>query len=161
MSATAAPDWREVLRPGGRWSALVVTGSGPAQAARCATGLAYLALPYAGEVALRHSWRMERSVRLQAEAAMAAAALMREGCHVICPVLQRASIAAVAGLAGLEVDLLDDPVWTQMACALRNGVRLMVVPDVRGWDRCPAIWGDVTWALDRNMPVHLYAGGAG
>jgi hypothetical protein len=159
MSAAAAPDWREVLRPGGVWSALVTCGSSPARAARHAAGPAYLALPYATEVALRGDWRLDRSVRLEVRGLAEVARLWAAGCTALCPAVQRAGIAAVAGVVGLAVDPLDDAAWSPLALALRGACRLVVVPDLRGWDRCPQVWADVCWALDHNMPVHVYAGG--
>lgn len=151
-------DWRAVLAPRGRWSGLVTAGSSAARAARHAAGLAYLAVPYQAEVALRGDWRLERSARLEVEAGVEAARLLECGCFAICPVLERAAIARVAGIAGLAMDLLADPAWSEMAVRMRRVAALMVVPALQGWDRCPAIRTDVAWALEHNMPVHVYAG---
>jgi hypothetical protein len=154
-------DWRAVLAPGGRWSGLVTTGSSAARAARHAAGLAYLAAPYAAEVALRGVWRPDRSVRVQMRAEIELSRLWQAGCVAVCPVVQRAGMAEVAGLAGLTVDPLDDAAWAPLAEVLRGAARLIVVPELRGWDRCRAVWADVTWALERNVPVHVYAERAG
>jgi hypothetical protein len=154
-------DWRAVLAPGGRWSPLVTAGSSAARVARTPAGLAYLAAPYATEVALRGDWRMERSVRMVTLASIEMARLLRAGIIAVCPTVQRAEMAQVARLAGIVLDPLTDPVWADLATALRNAARLVVVPAIQGWDRCPAVWADVIWALERNMPVHVYAERAG
>jgi hypothetical protein len=157
MAPRADMDWRAVLAPGGEWAPLVTGGSSPARVGRSAVGLVYLAAPYAGEVALRGGWRLERSVRFVTLAAIEMARLMRAGCVAVCPVLQRAEMAHVAGLAGLEVDPLADRDWDDLTDRLRCAAGLLVVPQMQGWDRCPEVWADVQWALARNMPVHIYA----
>jgi hypothetical protein len=157
MATGAQMDWRAVLAPGGRWSPLVTAGSSPARAARHAVGLAYLAAPYAREVALRGDWRLERSVRMEMLAEIELARLWQAGCVAVCPAVQRAGMAGVAGMAGLTVDPLDDAAWEPLATPLRHAARLVVVPALQGWDRCPAVWADVQWALSCNVPVHVYA----
>lgn len=154
-------DWREVLAPRGRWSALVTAGSSPARVRRQAVGLAYLAVPYATEVALRGVWRMERSVRLLTEASLEIARLAAQGVAVACPNAARAEICQAGPLAGVVLDPLDDPVWQQLADVQRHAACLLVVPALSGWDRCPAIRADVAWALAHNRPVHVYAEAAG
>lgn len=161
MAQLAEMDWRAVLAPKGRFSALVTAGSSPARAARHAMGLAYLAAPYAGEVALRGDWRFDRSVRILSLVAIEMARLLKAGCVSVCPVLQRAEMAQVGRLAGVDVDPLADPDWPGMAVVLRNACGLVVVPAVQGWDRCPAVWSDVVWAIEHDVPVHVYAERAG
>lgn len=154
-------DWPAVLAPGGRWSALVTAGSSPARVARHSVGLVYLAVPYAREVALKGSWRMERSVRLLTEASIEAARLAAQGCDTVCPVTSRAEMCQVAGLAGVQLDPLTDPAWDRLSRRLRAVAPLIVVPALRGWDRCPDIAADVAWALERTVPVHVYGERAG
>ncbi len=161
MARQAQMDWRAVLAPGGRWSALVTAGSSPARAARCASGQVYLAAPYAREVALRGDWRLERSVRMQMQAEIELARLWQAGCVAVCPAVQRAGMAEVAGLAGLTLDPLDDAAWAPLTEVLRQAARLIVVPAMQGWDRCPAVWADVVWALEHTVPVHVYGERAG
>lgn len=160
MAQGAAMDWRAVMAPGGRHSALVTTGSSPLRVARNAVGLAYLSAPYAGEVALRGDWRFDRSVRILTCVSREMLRLAKAGCYALSPVMQQAEMAQVAPLArqeGIEVDPLADPVWRELAVRMRQVCGLVVVPDLQGWDRCPAVRADVAWALERNVPVHLYA----
>lgn len=151
-------DWGAVLDPRGPASALVVTGSDAGRVARVCAGWAYLAVPYAGEVALKASWRLERSVRFVNLAGMAAAQLTEAGCDVLCPVIQRAVISHAAGLARVDLDPLRAEAWDRLADRMRGVASVVVVPDLQGWDRCRAIWADVAWALERDVPVHVYAG---
>lgn len=161
MASQSVINWPRLLAPGGAASALVVRGSSPARAARHCAGVAYLSVPYAGEVALRGEWRMERSVRLSALMSIELARLLRAGCVALCPALQRAELALAATLPIDAPGALDGAVWADVAVRLRNLAVLVVVPNIRGWDRCPGVWADVDWALQHNVPVHVYAERAG
>jgi hypothetical protein len=151
------PQWQDVLAPQGPWAGLVTAGSTPAGVARICVGLAYLAVPFAAEVQLRGVFRADRAVRLTARAEIEALRLWLAGCVAVCPALQRAGMAAVSGLVGAGVDALDDAAWADLSDRLRGAARVLVVPQVQGWDRCPAVLADVRWALSRNVPVHVYA----
>jgi hypothetical protein len=161
MTAQADLGWQVLLSPGGRWSGLVTAGSSAARAARHTVGVAYLAAPYQAEVAIRGEWRMDRSVRLVTLAAIEAARLLARGCVTVCPVLARAEMCQAGRLAGISLDPLSDPAWGDLSTRLRNVAGLVVVPDLPGWDRCPAILADVAWAVERTVPVHVYGEAAG
>ena len=67
----------------------------------------------------------------------------------------------VAGTVdGVVVDPLDHQFWAAWSEPFLVAARLVVVPSIGGWQRCPMVARDVQWALDHNVPVHLYAGAA-
>lgn len=158
----AAPDWPAILAPRGRWSALVQTGSTPALVARHAAARAvFLAAPYLSDVAIRQEWRVERSVRLGLMAAREVMRLRLLGVTALCPVVMQAAMCEAACLLpeGPEA-MMDRAGWDDWSAPMLGASNLIVVPDIQGWDRCPAILGQVASALGRNVAVHVYAGGA-
>jgi len=160
MAGELQMNWAAVMAPQGRWSGLVTVGSSAAEVGRHCSGLAYLAVPFAVEIDSQADWRGDRSVRMSALASIEMARLLRAGCVAVCPALQRAEIS-LASLLPIDAPEPPAPVpWEAVAAGLRNVSRLIVVPDLPGWNRCPEILGDVVWALAQGLPVHLYAGGA-
>lgn len=152
-------DWRPVLRPSGPWSTLVHSRSGPAVVAGRCPGIAYVACPYGEESKVRQAWRIERSVRVAAQAAIEVARLAVCGCTAICPVLSVAEISHARLLIGEDApDPLDARFWSGWSQPLFTASAVLVVPDISGWDRCPSVWRDLCQALAHNMPVHVYGG---
>lgn len=155
----AVLDWRAVLAPNGRYSALVHLGSSPAKVARHCSGLAYLAAPYSSEVTIRQSWRIERSARVETWALHERTRLLAAGVTSVCPTIDRAGMSYTAGMMqGGALDPMDADLWARWSQPMLNVSALIVVPEIDGWNRCPDVWAAVVWALDRNTPVHVYGG---
>jgi hypothetical protein len=148
------PAWREVLQPGGPWSPLVVTGSSPDRVSRHADGLVLLAAPYLAR--LRDTWRYEQSVRASVMASIEMARLAGCGVTAVAPALLIAEIAHARTLVEDAPDPLDHRLWSDWARPLQVAARLVVVPAIDGWDRCPLVWDSVRMALARNKAVHVY-----
>lgn len=153
---SAGQSWPALVQRG-RSAALVNLGADPARVARTCSGIAYVAAPYSGEVVLRRDWRLERSVRLSTLAALETARLVRAGVVAVCPALMRAEMANVAGIDGAGLDPLDAELWGRQRRVLLAAADLVVVPALRGWDRCPDVLADVAEALARTTRVFLYA----
>lgn len=149
-------DWRPVLAPGGAWSALVHAGSSPALAARHCAGFAYLSVPYHDGSQIRQAWRIERSVRIAMCASIEEARLAEAGITAICPAVNRAGIAHAAALIDDPPQPLDARFWAAWSQPILTAARLLVVPGIDGWDRCPTVWRELRFALRHNMPVHVY-----
>lgn len=149
------PDWGPVLARDGRWSALVRTGSRPRLVPR--GGIAFLAAPWLGEVSIKQEFRPRRGVQMEHVVAREMLRLMSAGVTAICPVLLQSAMTWASPLVSGSVDPLDSAAWEAWARPFLNTASVVVVPDVQGWDRCPAVWSQVSWALERNVPVHVYA----
>jgi len=150
------PDWPAVLARGGRWSALVRAASRPAAVPQ--GGLAFLAAPYLAEVSIRAEWRADRAARMGMAIARELIRLRAHGVTAVCPVLIQDWMMTAAPLAhGLVVGQSRED-WEAWARPMLHASQVLVVPDLQGWDRCPTIRAQVGWALDHNLPVHVYAG---
>lgn len=158
LPAEGRIDWRPVLAPAGRWSALVRAGSSPAEAARHCAGFAYLSVPYHHGSQIRQAWRIERSVRVTLQAAIEEARLADCGITAISPAVHRAGIAHAGALTEDSPDPLDRRFWDDWSQPLLNAAALLVVPAIAGWDRCPTVWRELRFALRHNLPVHVYGG---
>lgn len=154
-------DWPGLIARGCA-SGLVRTGIAPTTAGiHCGGTLAYLAVPYAREVAIRDIWRPERSVRIGLEAAWHQAALLRAGVASVCTVVARdamctASLMLPEGEGRL--DPMDRALWRDVAGRLLGAAGAVIVPAIDGWDRCPDVLAEAVWALAHNRPVLLYGG---
>lgn len=152
-------DWRGIMAPGGAWSALVRTGSDPETVARHCGGVAYLAAPYAEQAQARRSWQINLSAMVSVMAARELLRLTSVRVSAVCPTVLRAEALHVAGTVdGAQVDPLDHAFWADWSIPFLIAARIVVVPAISGWQRCPMVARDVQWALDHNVPVHLYAG---
>lgn len=161
MARAQGIDWRPLLAPGGAHAVLVHAGSGPARVARHRGGrLAFVAAPYAQEVQDPRGWRADLSVRLSLLAAREVMRLRVEGVVALCPVLMQAAMLDAACLVPDAPGPEDAAGWADWAQPMLEAAGVVVVPDIPGWQRCGAIWGQVQWALRRNVPVHVYAGAA-
>lgn len=153
-------DWAAVLDTRGRWSALVTVGSSPERAARHASGIAYLAAPYHEAAQLRGAWRIERSVRASTLASYERLRLADCGVTALCPAVDMAEMAHARVLFPDGPDPLDRRFWSAWATPVLSAARLVVVPEIEGWECCPMVWSDVVFALVHQVPVHVYAGAA-
>lgn len=153
-------DWRAVLQPRGPWSALVTVGSSPARVAESAVGAVYLSVPYALEAQIRGTWRVEQSVRASVLAAIEMALLAASGCSAQCPAILMAEVAHARVLVEEAPEPLDQRFWMDWSQPLLNAARVLAIPSLPGWDRCPMVWRDLRHALTYSLPVHVYGGGA-
>lgn len=157
-AAPAQIDWHGVIAR--HRGSLITTGSAPVQVARHCAGFAYLAVAYDLEVRLRKDWRLERSTRQSVLAARELAFLYAAGVTAVCPTVQRAEILHAAWTIADKPDPFDAKFWGARSLPFLNAANIVVVPNVQGWERCPMVWRDVNIALQGNVPVHLYYGGA-
>jgi hypothetical protein len=154
-------DWRRVMAPQGSASALVRVGSDPAQVARHCSGIAYVAAPYDAHAGQRRKWQIDRSTMMSTLAAREVLRLICARVSAICPTVLRAeAMHAAPTVKEAAVNPLDLDFWANWSAPYLNACGIIVVPDIRGWQRCPMVARDVTWALDHNVPVHIYAGAA-
>lgn len=151
-------DWRPILNPKGHWSALLTLSSSPDRVRRHAVGMVYLSAPYQFEAQIRGVWRIEASVRASTEAAIEVAQLAACGVTAVAPNVMRAEVAHAAKVVDGAPDPLDAAYWAEWSLPILRLARLLVIPAIPGWDRCPMIWRDLRHALAHNVPVHLYAG---
>ena len=149
------PDWRSVLRKDDRWSALVRTGSSPRSVP--AGGFAFVAAPWLGEVLIKQEYRPRRAAQLGVMLSREIVRLRAAGVTAVCPVLMQEWMTTASGVMPGSIDPLDAAGWEAWAQPFLNSASSVVVPDVQGWNRCPTVWSQVSWALARNVPVHLYA----
>ncbi|MCA2012414.1 DUF1937 family protein [Cereibacter sphaeroides] len=152
-------DWRPILNPKGQWSALVTLGSSPARVHRHAAGMVYLSTPYQLQAQIRGFWRIDASVRASTLASIEVAQLAAAGVTAIAPQVIRAEIAHARELVEDAPDPLDAAYWAEWSLPILRLARMLVIPALAGWDRCPLIWRDLRHALAHNVPVHLYARG--
>ncbi len=156
LDRRAKTQWHLLMSPSSRraWQTLHL-GATPDLVAREASGLVYLATPYSRE-AVRDGiiWDMRLSLQMQGHAERHAAALAARGITAIAP------IALAAGMCHQSHQLapLDARFWQRWCAPLLAASRAVVVPDIPGWDRSQGIWFEVVEALDRQMPVYVYAG---
>lgn len=154
-------DWSAIMARGGAWAALVRCGSDPQIVAAHCSGLAYLATPYAEHAQARRKWQIERSTMSSVMASREVLRLTQVKVSAVCPTVMRAEALHVAGtVEDAGVDPLDHEFWAAWSVPFLLAARIVVVPPIRGWQRCPMVARDVQWALDHNVPVHLYAGAA-
>lgn len=146
--------WPELLRMAPWWPGLLHPGATPASVARVASGLVYLATPYSLQATDPRNgrWRRDWSDALARAAALEAVALAREGLTAVSPIVQ--SAAMCNALDGL--DPLDERLWARWCQPMLDAARAVVVPDIPGWRRSLGVWREVIWALEHNMPVHVY-----
>lgn len=157
---TTAPDWRPVLAPRGQYSALVRVGSSPARVAHGNGGrLAFVAAPYIEAVHDRRGWRPDLSVRLSLLTGREVMRLRMSGVTAVCPSLMLGAMCEASHLVPDAPAPSDRRGWEEWARPILFAAGQIVVPDIEGWHRCPLIWRQVQWALGRNVPVHVYAGG--
>lgn len=149
--------WYHLLPRDSRWSALVSTGSTPERVARGNAGLAFVAAPYQSEVQIDGQWQSERSTHLSILAALEMLKLHNAGVSAICPSLQMAEMCHALSLLDEAPDPLDPHRWKGWAWPMLHAAKLVVVPQLPGWEKCPVIWAQALWALERNIPIHLYA----
>jgi Domain of unknown function (DUF1937) len=147
---------------------LVRFGQSPATIARGWGGRqpVYLATPYSREVVGADGvWEYARSVEVARGAALASAALMAAGVTAVSPIVLSAAMVHAtcrfearrsAHFAG-TIDPLDHARWMAWCMPLLRSCGAVVVPDLPGWDRSLGIWAEVREALDRAMPVMVYA----
>ncbi|MCA2014396.1 DUF1937 family protein [Cereibacter sphaeroides] len=150
-------DWRPLLDPRGRYSALVTTGSSPDRVRRHCSGLVYLCAPYVHEAQIRGVWRVERSVRISVLASVERARLAACGVTALCPAIDIAEIAHARVLVDDAPEPLDMTYWRAWSQPILNVAALLAVPEIPGWDRCPLVWRDLRFALAQNVPVHVYS----
>ncbi|MCL4069019.1 DUF1937 family protein [Pseudomonas sp. GX19020] len=152
-------DWGAVMMPKGRWSALVETDTAPARVAQYASGQIYLAAPYPLAVRGRQAeWKPALSERIALLAAREILRLMQLGVSAVCPVQMRAGMCIASPLVDEPPPALDPHVWQDWAIPMLAVSRMVVVPDIPGWSVCPEVWATAVWALNRNIPLHIYAG---
>lgn len=166
MGKSSAPpriDWPALARGGAVGSGLLRFGATPAQVARRAGGMVYLATPYSREVVdSAGRWRLERSIDMALRAAQAAAELAALRVTAVSPVVLSAEMCAARDLrpgAGAEIDPLDQRFWGAWCAPILRASCAVVVPQIEGWQCSTGIWREVFWALERNMPVFIYAEG--
>jgi len=119
-----------------------------------------LSAPYFSEAVIRDQWRMERSVRASMFAAIEVARLAALGCCAVAPAMVIAGVAEAGALLDTPLDPLDLRFWAEWSHPLLSAASMVVVPEIDGWQRCPLVWRDVVFALEHNVPVHLYGGEA-
>lgn len=147
------------MLPKGRWSALVEVDTAPARVARVASGQIYLASPYPLAVSGRRGeWKPALSERIALLAAREILRLMQMGVSAVCPIQMRAGMCIASPLVDEPPAPLDPRAWQDWARPILAVSRMVVVPDIPGWSVCPEVWATVAWALNRNIPVHIYAG---
>lgn len=156
MTALAArePAWGPVIAAA-RAGELPLLGFGatPEAVAREAAGLVYLATPYSRiAVDAAGAWCPERSARAMAQATRAAARLAGLGVTAVSPIVLTAGMCH----ASAALDPLDDPFWARWCAPLLAAARVVVVPDIAGWDRSRGVWREVRAALASNVPVRIY-----
>lgn len=141
-------------------------GQSPATVATHVAQPVYMASPYSREVVGADGvWEYARSVEVVRKAALAQAALMAAGVTAISPIVMSGAMVhatcrfearRAAGFDGV-VDPLDGAAWLQWCWPLLRVCGAVVVPDLPGWDRSNGIWAEVMFAIDRAIPVFVYA----
>lgn len=149
--------WSEVLDPATRWDVLVHRAAEPETIAAQCGGIAYLTTPFVEGATKGGRWQLELSAAAEMRAAHDLHLLVRAGCAAVAPAVMWAAMAqaAVALPRRLRVDPLSAEGFARWCQPLRSAAAAIVVPDVPGWRMSAAVWGDVVWALERNMPVHF------
>ncbi|WP_068305322.1 DUF1937 family protein [Pararhodobacter sp. CCB-MM2] len=149
-------EWEPILAPKGVWSALVTPGSSPDRVHRHAAGMVYLSTPYQLEAQIRGAWHIDASVRASTLASVEVARLAAAGVTAIAPSVMRAEVAHARVLVEDAPEPLDAAYWAEWSMPILRLARLLVIPAIAGWDRCPLVWRDLRHALAHNVPVHVY-----
>lgn len=160
-------DWPVLMRPSRRvmYAPLLHVGAGVDVVARHARGrLVYLATPYSREaVTVAGAWNFGRSVEVVVRAARAARGYALAGVSAVSPVVMAGEMChadhACGGAAVL--DPLDAVFWERWCRPLLHSSAALAVPALPGWAQSRGIWREVLWALERNVPVFVEAGGVG
>jgi hypothetical protein len=128
----------------------------------------YLATPYSRDCTdVLGAWSREESDRMERRAAMAAAELLAVGVTALSPIVQAVRMVNATGIyrhhrAGVAfeptIDPLDAAMWVRWCQPLLNVCGAMVVPDIPGWDQSAGVWGEVQFAVARQIPVFIYGG---
>lgn len=149
--------WPQLMRMAPVWPGLLHLGATAESVARAASGQVYLASPYTLQVIDPRTgrWSRARSRTLAAAAALHAGLLARRGVTAVSPIVLS---AAMCHLPATELDPLDERFWAGWCQHLLAVSRAVVVPDIPGWRQSLGVWREVIWALERNMPVHIYGG---
>ena len=149
-----AENWLQLLRQAGRYPGLLHVGASPDTVARIASGQIYLASPYSLQVTdpVSRRWSRWRSREMAASATLHVAALASRGITAVSPIIQSAAICDLL----TEFDPLDERFWGAWCQPMLDASRAVVVPDIPGWRESLGVWREVVWALDRNVPVHVY-----
>lgn len=157
MKDTGAMAWDDVLDSAGRWSALVHRGATADSVAKAAGGVAWLSAPVIEGVTAGGRWRFDKAVEVEIRAAHMLHELARAGCAAISALVMWSAMAqAGSALARRQrLDPLDEAAWDRWCAPMRNAAALVVVLDVPRWRVSRAVWADVVWALERNVPVHV------
>ncbi len=149
---------------------LIRIGATPASVAKEFGGRqpVYLATPYSREVIDdMGEWCHLRSRAMGVAAARAAEALRQAGVSAFAPIalsdaMVRAGGEFVATARGgvcfaASADPLDDAAWARWCQPFLNVCGALVIPDIAGWDRSDGIAAELRYALQRDLPVFLYA----
>lgn len=149
---------------------LIRIGATPASVAKEFGGRqpVYLATPYSREVIDdMGEWCHLRSQAMGRAAARAAEALRQAGVSAFAPIalsdaMVRAGGEFVATARGgvcfaASADPLDDAAWARWCQPFLNVCGALVIPDIAGWDRSDGIAAELRYALQRDLPVFLYA----
>lgn len=149
---------------------LIRIGATPASVAKEFGGRqpVYLATPYSREVIDdMGEWCHLRSQAMGRAAAKAAEALRQAGVSAFAPIalsdaMVRASSVFVANAYGqvrfaASADPLDGAAWARWCQPFLNVCGALVIPDIAGWDRSDGIAAELRYALQRDLPVFLYA----
>lgn len=159
------PAWPMLMAAGAqhRVSPLLHVGCDLDRVARHATaGIQYLATPFSKAVrAEGGGYCQTAAFDMAARAGCHARALSLAGVTAISPIIQAVEMCSsrpAAGPGAARPDPLDLAFWETWCRPLLFACRSVIVPDIAGWSTSVGIWREVVWALDRNMPVFLYAG---
>lgn len=101
----------------------------------------YLASPYS------HPDESVRQERFKL-ACMAAAALLRRGHRVFCPIAHSHPIAVIGG-----IDPLDYPLWARQDAGFLREARALVVLTIDGWRESRGVSEELAYARQRNKPI--------
>ncbi|SDW77685.1 DUF1937 family protein [Roseicitreum antarcticum] len=160
------PVWPMLFAAGSRHrvSPLLHLGAGVGRVARHApAGIQYLATPFTKLVrGPGGTYCATAAFDASARAGLHARRLALAGVTAISPIVQAVEICAtrpgIGAGAGLP-DPLDEAFWADWCRPLLWASRSVIVPAIPGWSKSVGVWREVVWALDRNMPVFVYAGG--
>ena len=150
------PHWGPILEAAiAGQDPLVRARQTPESVGRMVSGLVYVASPYSKQVRVNGTFNIQRGVEMAMQAARAVAELAERGVSAVSPV---ALSDLACGSVGYRIDPLDHAFWMRWCAPLLAASRAVVVPDIEGWDRSVGVWQEVCQAIERNVPVYLYAG---
>jgi hypothetical protein len=126
----------------------------------------YLATPYSREcLDVLGAWSHDESDRCAHRASVCAAELLALGVTAVSPIALAVGMINATCHHGYRaarrtpsIDPLDAAMWTRWCQPLLNVCGAVVVPDIPGWDKSAGIWHEVGFAIDRQIPVFIYAG---